>query len=138
MILTGLTRMKPAAFSGGFCSFSFLWRSDRSFWKTTFKSPPFLLWCCQQLEFSSCSSIVDVHKLIYKGFFYCVSSVASMRKYLLTSHERKILETFIKEGVRLEGFSTITSRLKNWDKEYIEQDLKLIEEATRKLNALSK
>ena len=59
--------------------------------------------------------------------------VALMRKYLLTSHERKILETFIKEGVRLEGFSTITSRLRNWNKEYIEQDLKLIEEATRKL-----
>jgi hypothetical protein len=61
-----------------------------------------------------------------------------MRKYLLTPHERKILETFIKEGVRLEGFSTITSRLKNWNKEHIEQDLELIEEATRKLKASSK
>jgi hypothetical protein len=61
-----------------------------------------------------------------------------MRKYLLTSNERKILETFINERVRLEGFSTITSRLRNWNKEYIEQGLKLIEGAARKLKASSK
>jgi len=82
--------------------------------------------------------MVSVHKLIYKGFLLLCFCVASMRKYLLTSNERKILRTFIKKGVRLKGFSTITSRLKNWNKERFEQDLRLIEEATRKLKASSK
>ena len=56
----------------------------------------------------------------------------SMREYILTERERKILETFIKEGIKLDGFSVLALRLERSNKKLIE-DIELIKAALKKL-----
>ena len=57
-----------------------------------------------------------------------------MREYILTQRERKILETFIESGVKLNGFSVLSIRLKRAN-ERLTEDLKLINAALNKLKA---
>jgi hypothetical protein len=57
-----------------------------------------------------------------------------MREYILTQRERKILETFIESGVKLNGFSVLCIRLKRASGRLME-DLKLINAALKKLEA---
>jgi len=55
-----------------------------------------------------------------------------MREYILTERERKILETFIKQGIKLDGFSVLALRLERSNKKLIE-DIELIKAALKKL-----
>ena len=57
-----------------------------------------------------------------------------MREYILTQRERKIVETFIESGVKLNGFSVLSIRLKRAN-ERLTEDLKLINAALNKLKA---
>ena len=56
----------------------------------------------------------------------------SMREYILTERERKILETFIKQGIKLDGFSVLALRLERSNKKLIE-DIELIKATLKKL-----
>ena len=58
--------------------------------------------------------------------------MVSMREYILTERERKILETFIKEGIKLDGFSVLALRLERSNKKLIE-DIELIKATLKKL-----
>lgn len=58
--------------------------------------------------------------------------MVSMREYILTERERKILETFIKQGIKLDGFSVLALRLERSNKKLIE-DIELIKAALKKL-----
>ena len=55
-----------------------------------------------------------------------------MREYILTSRERKILETFVEEGLKLDGFSVLAIRLKRAGRRLMEAT-ELIKEALKKL-----
>ena len=55
-----------------------------------------------------------------------------MREYILTERERKILETFIKQGIKLDGFSVLALRLERSNKKLIE-DIELIKATLKKL-----
>jgi len=57
-----------------------------------------------------------------------------MREYILTGRERKILETFVNSGVKLNGFSVLSLRLKRASKRLME-DMKLINLALEKLKS---
>ena len=57
-----------------------------------------------------------------------------MREYILTQRERKIVETFIESGIKLNGFSVLSIRLKRAN-ERLTEDLKLINAALNKLKA---
>jgi len=61
-----------------------------------------------------------------------------MWKYFLMSRKRKILEVIIEKPSTFVHSLMIVSRLRNWKKEYIEHDLRLIEETMRKLKASNK
>jgi hypothetical protein len=53
-----------------------------------------------------------------------------MRGYLLTPRERKILETYVEEGVKLDGFSVLAIRLRRAEKS-LNEELELIERALK-------
>jgi len=55
-----------------------------------------------------------------------------MRNYILTEKEKEILQTFIEKGIKLNGFSVLTLRLKK-ARESLKSDLELIDAALRKL-----
>ena len=55
-----------------------------------------------------------------------------MREYILTEREREILKTFIETGLKLNGFSVLTNRLKRANKRLME-DMELIRSALEKL-----
>jgi len=57
-----------------------------------------------------------------------------IRTYILTDRARKITETYLEEGVKLDGFARIMWEVKMMDMSRIEEDLELIKrlkEATR-------
>jgi len=56
----------------------------------------------------------------------------SMREYVLTQRERKILQTFLESGIKLNGFSVLALRLKRASKR-IGADTKLISATLEKL-----
>jgi hypothetical protein len=58
--------------------------------------------------------------------------VVSVREYILTSRERKILETFVENDVKLDGFSVLAIRLKRASRKLVD-DLELIKAALKKL-----
>ena len=55
-----------------------------------------------------------------------------MRNYILTKKEKEILRTFIEKGLRLNGFSVLTLRLKK-ARDSLKSDLELIDAALKKL-----
>lgn len=55
-----------------------------------------------------------------------------MREYVLTKRERKILETYIEGGIKLNGFSVLAIRLKRASGR-LKEDMKLISTALEKL-----
>lgn len=55
-----------------------------------------------------------------------------MRGYVLTQRERKILETYIESGIKLNGFSVLAIRLKRAN-ERLKEDMSLISAALKKL-----
>jgi len=57
-----------------------------------------------------------------------------VREYVLTERERKILEVFLEEGVKLDGFSVVVIRLKRANKK-LTKDLELIKAALKKLES---
>jgi hypothetical protein len=59
----------------------------------------------------------------------------SMREYILTERERKILETFIESGVKLNGFSVLSIRLKRASRR-LNKDIALINAALEKLKSI--
>lgn len=73
-----------------------------------------------------------VSKVIYNYFDYSNLLVVSVREYLLTSRERRILEAFVENGVKLDGFSVLTIRVKRASQRLTE-DLELIKAALNKL-----
>lgn len=56
-----------------------------------------------------------------------------MREYVLTPRERKILEAFIESGIKLNGFSVLTIRLRRAHKKLME-DMKIIRATLEKLD----
>jgi len=79
-------------------------------------------------------STVEAAKAIYKHFYNSKLGVISMREYVLTSRERRILEAFIESGMKLNGFSVLAIRLKRARKRLIE-DMMLITATLEKLEA---
>lgn len=55
-----------------------------------------------------------------------------MRNYLLTEKERKILESYVYQGTKLDGFAVIMTRVRK-QKDMISKDLILIMRAERQL-----
>lgn len=60
-----------------------------------------------------------------------IQALKSMRNYVLTDKERKILRTFIESDLKLNGFSVLMLRLRN-GRDQIAEDLKLIDAALAK------
>jgi hypothetical protein len=58
--------------------------------------------------------------------------VVLVRGYILTERERKILQAYVKEGVKLDGFSVLSLRLKRASTTIL-ADLELVNETLRKL-----
>lgn len=56
----------------------------------------------------------------------------SLREYILTSREKRILEVFIGSGAKLDGFSVLVIRLKRAKKRLM-GDLELIKATLEKL-----
>lgn len=71
-------------------------------------------------------------EIIYNHFDYSNLLAISMREYILTQRERKILETFIESGIKLNGFSVSAIRLKR-AAERLMEDIKLISATLEKL-----
>jgi hypothetical protein len=57
---------------------------------------------------------------------------------LLTQRERKILKAYVKEDIKLDGFSVLALRLKRWKRELVLNDLDLMDKAFRKLESEQK
>lgn len=49
-----------------------------------------------------------------------------MRTYILTEHEKEILQRFLNEGLKLNGFAVLRGRLKNYF-DVLKRDMDLIE-----------
>jgi len=64
--------------------------------------------------------------------------VISVRGYILTERERKILKAYIEENVKLDGFSILALRLKRAKKERVLNDLELMEKALEKIESPQK
>ena len=62
----------------------------------------------------------------------------SLRRYLLTERERKILKAYIEENVKLDGFSVLALRLKRWKKKPTLNDLELMDKALEKFESEQK
>ena len=75
---------------------------------------------------------MEIGKAIYNCFDYSNLLAVSVREYILTLRERKILETFVESGVKLNGFSVLSIRLKRASGK-LTDDLKLINAALEKL-----
>lgn len=58
--------------------------------------------------------------------------MVSMRGYLLTPREREILETYVEDGVKLDGFSVLVIRLRRAEKS-LKEEFELIEDALRRM-----
>jgi hypothetical protein len=58
-----------------------------------------------------------------------------MRGYILTERERKILQAYIKENLKLDGFSVLALRLKRWKKKPTLNDLELMDKALEKFES---
>jgi len=71
-------------------------------------------------------------KALYKHFYNSKLQVISVREYVLTQRERKILEDFIESGIKLNGFSVLVIRLKRANKRLM-TDMKLIRTTLEKL-----
>ena len=61
--------------------------------------------------------------------------MVSLRSYLLTQRERKILKMYVEENVKLDGFSVLALRLKRWKREPVLNDLELMEKALEKFES---
>jgi hypothetical protein len=61
--------------------------------------------------------------------------VVSVRGYVLTERERKILKMYVEENVKLDGFSVLALRLKRWKKKPTLNDLELMEKALEKFES---
>lgn len=59
----------------------------------------------------------------------------SVRGYVLTERERKILKTYVEENVKLDGFSVLALRLKRWNQKPTLNDLELMENALKKFES---
>jgi len=57
-----------------------------------------------------------------------------VRLYILTEYERKMLQRFLENGEKLNGFRNLIYNLKK-GKKTLENDLKLINEALQKLKS---
>jgi len=57
--------------------------------------------------------------------------VVLVRGYILTERERKILQAYVKEGVKLDGFSVLSLRLKRASATIL-ADVELVNETLRK------
>ncbi|MGB9841497.1 MAG: hypothetical protein ACPLKZ_02105 [Candidatus Bathyarchaeales archaeon] len=57
-----------------------------------------------------------------------------MREYILTDREREILQTYLENNIKLDGFSVLALRLKRANKKLLE-DVKLIEAFLKKLES---
>jgi hypothetical protein len=68
----------------------------------------------------------------YKLFCHCNQWMISVRGYLLTDRERRILEAYVNDGTKLDGFSVLAIRLKRARKD-LEEDYGLIERALRRI-----
>jgi hypothetical protein len=55
-----------------------------------------------------------------------------MREYILTERERKILKTFVNEGIKLNGFTVLVLRLRRASKT-LRQDMELVNATLEKL-----
>lgn len=55
-----------------------------------------------------------------------------MREYILTEHEREILETYLKEAIRMEGFRILIFRIRR-SLERLRGDIELIETVLSKV-----
>jgi hypothetical protein len=66
-----------------------------------------------------------------------ISAVVSVRGYILTERERKILQAYVKEGVKLDGFSVLSLRLKRANATIL-ADMELVNETLRKLKRESR
>jgi hypothetical protein len=73
-----------------------------------------------------------MQKAIYNNFDYSNRLAISMREYILTRREREILEAFVKNGLKLNGFSVLSIRLKRAYKR-LSEDFKLMDAALQKL-----
>jgi len=58
--------------------------------------------------------------------------VVSVRGYILTERERKILQAYVKEGVKLDGFSVLSLRLKRASSTIL-SDVDLVRKTLEKL-----
>lgn len=56
-----------------------------------------------------------------------------MREYILTPREREILKTYVKSGIKLNGFSVLALRLKRASKTLLE-DMELVKAALDRLD----
>jgi hypothetical protein len=61
--------------------------------------------------------------------------VISVRRYVLTERERKILKIYVEENVKLDGFSVLALRLKRWKKKPTLNDLELMDKALEKFES---
>ena len=62
----------------------------------------------------------------------------SLRRYLLTERERKILKAYIEENIKLDGFAILALRLKRAKRELVLNDLELMEKALEKIESPQK
>jgi hypothetical protein len=58
--------------------------------------------------------------------------VVLVRGYILTERERKILKAYVKEGVKLDGFSVLSLRLKRASSTIL-SDVDLVKKTLEKL-----
>jgi hypothetical protein len=58
--------------------------------------------------------------------------VVSVRGYILTERERKILQAYVEEGVKLDGFSVLSLRLKRASSTIL-SDVDLVRKTLEKL-----
>ena len=58
--------------------------------------------------------------------------MVSVRGYILTERERKILQAYVKEGVKLDGFSVLSLRLKRASSTIL-SDVDLVRKTLEKL-----
>jgi len=59
---------------------------------------------------------------------------STMREYILTSHEREIVETFLETGLHLNGFAVLKIRAKR-ALPRLEEDLRLLKRFLEKVNS---
>jgi hypothetical protein len=66
------------------------------------------------------------------GIYDRYSAVITMRSYIFTEHERKILKEWLTTGTELQGIKMILSRIRLFKK--LKEDVKMFKEAEKRLN----